>query len=140
MTNDCTASTTLRPDQCAIRMVNGMVIHSKGIGSICFLSTCGYLITINNILLVPPLAVSLFASNKFARECHGTYTEVLDFPICRWMNSQSGATEFTTTISSNDLVYLDWKPTPSIESANVTMAELHTHLNHMLCLAIQRLV
>ena len=121
-------------------MANGTVIYSKGVGSIHFLSTCGYLVTINNVLLVPPLAVSLFTSNKFVRECHGTYMEVLDFPICQWVNSQSGATEFTTTISLNDLVYLDWKPTPSIESVNVTMAELHTHLNHMPCLAIQWLI
>ncbi len=56
------------------------------------------------------------------------------------MNSQSGATEFTATITLNDLAYLDWKPTPLIESANVTMSELHMRLNHMPCSAIQHLI
>src|SRR5258706_233751 len=140
MTNDRAAFATLRPGRRAICMANGTVIHSKGVGSIRFLSDCGYLVTINNVLFIPSLAASLFAPNKFAREQHGTYTEMMDFPLCRWVNSQSGATEFTATITSNDLAYLDWKPAPSIESANVTMSELHARLNHIPCSAIQCLV
>ncbi len=66
--------------------------------------------------------------------------ESLKFPLCQWVNCRSGATEFTATIHPNNLVYLDWKPVHSVESANISMAELHSWLNHMPCSAIQHLV
>jgi len=43
-------------------------------------------------------------------------------------------------MNSNDLAYLDWKPVHSIESANVSLAQLHTQLNHLPRLAIKCLI
>ena len=139
MTGDRSAFLSLQPDRHAIRLADGRIIYSKGVGSICFLSDCGYLITINDALYVPSLAASLFVSNRFAQEHRETYSESMEFPLRRWVNRQSGATEFSATIRAGDLAYLNWKPSPSIELANVSIAELHSCLNHMPRSAIQRL-
>jgi transposase InsO family protein len=140
MTSNRSAFLNLKPDRRAIRLADGRVIHSEGVGSIRFLSDCGYIITIHNVLFVPPLAASLFASNRFAREHRDAYSESVEFPLRRWTNRRSGAVEFTATIHPSDLAYLNWKPVHSIESANISMAELHSRLNHMPCSAIRRLV
>ena len=131
MTGDQSAFLSLKPDRRPIRLADGRIIHSEGIGSIRFVSDCGYIITIHDVLFVPSLAASLFASNRFAREHRNSYSESMEFPLRRWVNRRSGATEFTATIRAGDLAYLNWKPSPSVESANVSMAELHSRLNHM---------
>ena len=99
-----------------------------------------YYIVINNVLFVPSLASGLFASNRFARAHRGDYSEILDFPVRRWVNRRTGATEFTATIHSNDLAYLDWRPAPRVESAHVTITELHARLNHLPHSAVRLLV
>jgi len=131
MTSNRNTFTSLRPDHQAIWLVDGRLIYSEGIGPIRFLSSCGYHILIENVLFVPSLTASLFASNRFAREHRRVYTESMEYPLRRWINHQSGATEFTATMNSNDLAYLDWKLVHSIESAKVSLAELHTRLNHL---------
>ena len=50
------------------------------------------------------------------------------------------ATEFTATIRSNDLAYLNWRPAPRVESAHVTIDELHARLNHLPHSAVRLLV
>jgi hypothetical protein len=84
------AFSSLKSDRRPIRLADGKVIYSEGLGSIRFLSDCGYIITIHNVLFVPLLAVSLFASNKFAREHHDTHSEVTDYPKRKWVNRQNG--------------------------------------------------
>ena len=130
----------LKPDRRAIRLANGSLIYSGGVGSIRFLSNCGYYITIHNVLYVPTLSSNLFASNRFAREHRDSYLEVLDFPQRWWINRLTGATEFTATIRSDDLAHLDWVASPSVEHANVTIAELHSRLNHLPISAVRRLL
>ena len=130
----------LKPDRRAIRLANGSVIYSEGLGSIRFSSNCGYYVTIHNVLYVPSLSSSLFASNRFAREHRDSYSEVLDFPQRRWVNRLTGATEFTATIQSDDLAYLDWVASPSADRASVTISELHSRLNHLPHSAVRRLL
>lgn len=139
MTGNQSALSGLRADRRAIRLADGRLIYSKGIGSVRFVSDCGYIIVIHDVLFVPSLAASLFASNRFAREHRETYSESMEYPLRRWVNRRSGATEFTATIHTGDLAYLNWKPQPSVESANVSMAELHSRLNHMPHSAIRQL-
>ena len=43
-------------------------------------------------------------------------------------------------IRSNNLAYLDWQPAPHVESTNVLITELHTHLNHLPLSAIKSLM
>ena len=92
------AFSSLKSDRRPIRLADGKVIYSDGLGSIRFLTDCDYVITIHNVLFVPFLAVSLFASNKFAREHCGMHSEVTEYPKRKWINCQTGAMEFTTTI------------------------------------------
>ena len=131
---------SLKPDWCAIRLADGKVIYSEGLGSIQFLSDSGYIIAIHNVLFIPFLTISLFASNKFAREHHDTHSEVADYPKHKWINHCTGDTEFTATIRSNDLVYLDWKPIQAVESASISIEELHARLNHMPHSALRHLI
>ena len=140
MSRDRSIFLGLRSDRRAIPLANGSVIYSEGLGSICFMSDSNYYIIIHDILFIPPLASGLFASNQFARRHRDDYSEVLEFPVHRWINRRMGATEFTATIRDNDLAYLDWKPAPTIQSANVTIAELHTRLNHLPHSAVRLLV
>jgi len=131
MTSDHSAFSSLLPDRRPVRLADGRTIYSDGIGSIRFLSSCDFVITINDVLFVPSLASSLFSPNRFARDHRATHSEVTEYLIRKWVNRQMGAVEFTATIASNDLAYLDWKPIHSNESANVTITELHARLNHM---------
>ena len=59
MTGDHSAFLDIKPDQHAIRLADGRIIHSKGIGPIRFLSNCGYIIEIDDVLFVPSLTASL---------------------------------------------------------------------------------
>lgn len=43
-------------------------------------------------------------------------------------------------IQSNNLAYLNWIPVASAESANISISELHTHLNHLPHPAVQHLL
>jgi hypothetical protein len=104
----------------------GQVIYSRGLGSIRFLSKCGYYVTIHDILFVPLLTVNLFASNRFARDHHNTHLEMAEYPERRWINCRTGAIESTTTLQRSNLVHLDWAVTPRFESANLLITELHT--------------
>ena len=74
------------------------------------------------------------------REHHDTHSEVTEYLKHKWINRWTGATEFTTTIQLNDLAYLDWKPIQAVESASVSIEELHVRLNHMPHLALWHLV
>ena len=139
MTSNRSVLSNLRADRRAIRLADGRLIYSKGIGLVRFVSECGYIIIIHDVLFVPSLAASLFASNRFAWEHRDTYFESMEFPLRRWVNRRSGATEFTATIRTGDLAYLNWKPSHTVESANVSIAELHSRLNHMPHSAIQQL-
>jgi len=121
-------------------LADGKVIYSKGLGTIDFLSDLGYVISIDNALFVPTLSVNLFAANKFAKERRDTHSETTEYPKRKWINRHTGAIEFTATIRANDLAYLDWKVAPWAESANVSMEELHTCLNHLPFPAVHHLV
>jgi hypothetical protein len=68
MSGDRSAFRDLKPDRRAIRLADGKVVYSEGLGSIRFPSDCGYAITIHDALYVPNLAANLFASNKFAKQ------------------------------------------------------------------------
>jgi len=103
-------------------------------------ASCRLITIIHEDLFVPSLVSGLFASNQFAHKHRNDYSKILDFPMHRWVNHCTEATEFTAMIHSNDLAYLNWKPAPAIESANVTIAELHTCLNHLPHLAVRLLV
>jgi hypothetical protein len=92
------AFSSLKSDRHPIHLADGKVIYSEGLGSIRFLSDCSYMIAIHNVLFIPFLAVSLFASNKFTREHHDTHSEITEYPKCKWVNRQMGTMEFTMTI------------------------------------------
>ena len=64
-----------------IRLADGRIIHSKGIGPIRFLSNRAYVIEINDVLFVPSLTASLFALNRFAHERRNTFSETVEFPL-----------------------------------------------------------
>ena len=81
MSADPPAFLSLIPERRAIRIANGKVLHSEGLGPIRFLSNSGFYITINDVLFVPSLASNLFASNRFAREHREDYIKVLEFPL-----------------------------------------------------------
>jgi len=98
MTGNHSVFMSLRSDQQAIRIANGDVIYSEGLGPVCFLSKSGFYMTIKDVLFMPTLALSLFASNHFAHEQCDDYMEILEFPMCRWVNRHTGATEFTAMI------------------------------------------
>jgi len=98
MSSNHSAFSSFRPDQCPVCLADGKVIYSSGIGSIHFLSNCGYITTIQDVLLVPPLAVNLFTANKFAKEHCTTHMEIVEYPNRQWVNWHTGATEFTATI------------------------------------------
>ena len=66
--------------------------------------------------------------------------EILEFPLHQWVNHCTGTTEFTTTIHLNNLAYLDWQPTPCVESTNVLITELHACLNHLPLSAVKSLM
>jgi hypothetical protein len=140
MSSNRLAFSSLRADWRPICLADGRIVYSKGVGSIRFLSNFGYTIVIHGVLFIPFLVQNLFAPNKFARECHDTHMEVMEYPTSRWVNRRTGAMEFTATVCSNDLAYLDWKVAPSVESACVSISELHSWLNHMPHSAVQRLV
>ena len=57
----------------AIRLANGSVIYSEGLGSVRFLSDNNFYITIHDILFVPS-PPGLFASNRFVREHRDDYS------------------------------------------------------------------
>ena len=131
MSHNCSMFSLLLPDQCPIHLADGKTVFSEGVGTIRFLLSCDYIIEIHEILFVPSLSISLFLLNHFARTHHVMYSEVTDYLICKWVNQATGAVEFTATITSDDLAYLDWKLICSSESASVSIADLHAHLNHM---------
>ena len=150
MTNSQSAFSTLRPDRRPVRLADGKVVYSSGLGLVRFISACGFVIAIHDILFVPSLTLNLFVANRYVKECCATHMEIMDYPVRKWVNRHTGATEFTATIWSDGLAYLDWKPTHSTESVNVSiaaahspsvsMADLHAQLNHMPTSAIRRLV
>ena len=140
MSGDRSAFRSLVPDRRPIRLADGKVIYSKGLGSIHFSSDAGYVIIIENVLFVPRLSVNLFSANKFAKEHSRTHSETVEYPMRKWVNRQTGAVEFTATIRANDLAYLDWRVAPQAESANVSMEELHARLNHLPFPALRHLI
>jgi hypothetical protein len=140
MSSDRSAFRDLKPDCRVIRLADGKVVYSEGLGSICFMSDCGYIVTIHDALYVPRLAANLFASNKFVKWHRDSISKVTDYPRRKWVNRQTGATEFTATIRSNNLAYLDWKVAPRCEAASVSIEEVHARLNHLPFLAVRRLV
>jgi hypothetical protein len=140
MSRDRSAFRSLADDRHTIRLADGKVIYSKGLGSIQFLSNYSYVITIDNVLFVPRLSVNLFSTNKFAKEHCESHSEVVEYPKQKWVNRQTGAVEFTATIRANGLAYLDWRVAPRVESVNVSMEELHAHLNHLPFPEVRRLI
>ena len=131
---------SLAPDQHPIRLADGKLVYSEGVGIIRFQLTCGFIIIIDGVLFVPSLSVLLFSLNRFARTHHTTHSEVTDYPICKWLNHSTGAVEFTVIIGPDDLVYVDWCPVQSSESASVSMADLHARLNHLPFNLLQQLI
>jgi len=140
MSGDCSVFLSLMADQCPIQLADGKIIYSQGLGPVRFLSNCGYLITIDNVLFVPHLSINLFSVNKFAKEHCNSHSKVTEYPKWKWINQQTGTVEFTTTIHTNNLAYLDWKVAPWAESINVSMEELHACLNHLPFPAVHQLI
>ena len=112
MSGDRSAFRHLTPDRRPIRLADGKVIWSRGLGSIHFLSDCGYLVAIHDVLFVPDLSVNLFAANSFVMAHRDSHLEVMDYPKQKWINCQTGATEFTVMIHASGLMYLDWRVAP----------------------------
>ena len=131
---------SLAPDQHPIRLADGKLVYSEGVGVIRFQSTCGFVIVIDDVLFVPSLSVSLFSLNRFARTHRTTHSEVTDYPIRKWLNRSTGAVEFTATISPDDLAYVDWCPVRSSESVSVSITDLHARLNHLSFNSLQQLI
>ncbi len=129
-----------RGDRCPIRLADGMIVYSEGISSIRFLSTHGFCIVIDDVLYVPRLSTNLFLSNKFAGEHREKYREILDYPTWSWVNRQTGVVEFLVTIHHDNLAYLDWRVKLHMESACVSLEDLHMRFNHMPYRALRRLV
>ena len=77
-----------------------MVIFSEGIGSIQFLSSCGYRLVIHDVLFAPLLTTSLYSTNKFAMEHKGTHFEVLGILRGDEINCYTNSVEFTASIRS----------------------------------------
>ena len=123
MSNDRSTFLILKSDRSAIRLADGKVIYSSGLGSTRFLSDCGYLVTIHHVLFVPLLAVDLFASNRFAKDYRDTHSETTEYPECGWINHRAAAVEFTATIQSSNLAHLNWKVAPRFESANLSITK-----------------
>ena len=140
MSSDRSAFRDLKPDRRAIRLADGKVVYSEGLGSIHFLSACGYIVTIDDALYVPRLAANLFAPNKFAKQHRDSISEVTEYPMRKWVNRRTGATEFTATIRSNDLAYLDWGIAPRHEAASVSIEQVHARLNHIPFPAVRQLI
>ena len=49
----------------------------------------------------------------------------MEYPTCKWINHGTGTVEFTATIQHDNLVYLDWRIAPQLESVNLSIMELH---------------
>jgi len=130
MTGCRSAFAKLEPDRRPIRLADGKVIFSDGIGSVRFVSSCGSKIVINHVLYIPVLATSLFSANRFAREHRDTHFEVLDYPERKWINRHTNTVEFTAMIRDNNITYLNWRVDDAVESARITMEQLHARLNH----------
>ena len=111
MSNACSTFLSLKPDRHPIHLADGKVIYSSGLGSINFLSDCGYHVTIHDILIVPLLAINLFAANQFAKDHCDTHSKIMEYPKRKWINHKTGAIEFTVMIQHNNLVHVDWKVT-----------------------------
>jgi hypothetical protein len=58
-------------------------------------------------------------------------SEVMDYLQRKWVNRCTGAVEFTATIWSNDLAYLDWKVATQCKTASMSIEEVHAWLNHL---------
>lgn len=140
MSRDRSAFSSLAYDWRPLRLADGKLVYSEGVGRIHFLSACGFVIAINDVLFVPSLASNLFSPNRFARDHRSTHSEVTEYPVRKWINRQTGAVEFTATIKSDDLAYLDWRPTHSVDSASISIVDLHTRLNHMPFPSVRQLV
>jgi len=140
MSGDRSVFLSLMADRRPIRLADGKIIYSRGLGPVQFLSNCSYLITIDNVLFVPRLSINLFSANKFAKEHRNSHSEVTGYPKRKWINQQTGTVEFTATIHTNNLAYLDWKVAPRAESINVSMEELHARLNHLPFPAVCQLI
>ena len=140
MSSDRSAFQHLVLDWQPICLAHGKVIWLRGLGSIHFLSECSYLITIQDVLFMPDLSINLFAVNSFIRAHWNSHLEVTDYLKQRWINHQTGTTEFMATICTGGLVYLDWRVVPQGEFANISMEELHMWLNHLPFLAIRWLM
>ena len=125
MTSQQLAFLTLKGDQHPICLADGMVVYSEGISSISFLSTHGFRIIIHDVLYILHLSTNLFLSNKFTRDHCDKYREVLDYPVCHWVNCQTGMVEFSATIHPDNLAYLDWRVKPHTESACMSLEDLH---------------
>lgn len=130
MTGYPSALFDLRLDQRPFRLADRMVIFSGGIGSLWFLLSCGYRLVIHDVLFVPLLTTNLFSANKVAMELKSTYFKVLEYPETRWINRHASSIEFTATIRSNNLAYMNWRVDTAFKSARGTMDELHACLNH----------
>jgi len=131
---------SFKGDRRPIRLADGMIVYSESIGTVRFLSSHGFSIIIHDILYVPSLSISLFSPNKFAREHRRVYREVLEYPKRSWVNRHTGAVEFSATIRPNNLAYLDWEVDQQMESACVSLEEMHARLNHMPYQALWQLV
>ena len=131
MSGDRSVFRRLTADRRLVRLADGKVIYSKGLGTIDFLSNLSYVVSIHNALFIPSLSVNLFSANKFAKEHRDTHSETTEYPKHRWINRHTSAVEFTAMIQANDLAYLDWKVAPQAKSVNVSMEELHARLNHL---------
>jgi hypothetical protein len=140
MSGDHSAFQSLMADRRPIRLADGKVVYSKGLGPVRFLSDCGYTITIDNVLFVPRLSVNLFSTNRFAKEHCDSHSEVMEYPKRKWINRHTGAIEFTATIHTNNLAYMNWRVAPQIESTNISMEELHVRLNHLPFPAVRQLI
>ena len=122
MSGDRSAFLSLTADRRPIRLADGKIIYSRGLGPVQFLSNCGYIITIDNVLFMPRLSINLFSANKFAKEHCNSHSEVTEYPKRKWINQQTGAVEFTATIHTNNLAYL-----PRLEGG--PSGRIHQRLN-----------
>jgi len=119
MSGNRSAFRHLTPDRRLIRLADGKVIYSQGLGSIHFLSDCGYIIRIDDILFVPDLSVNLFAMNKFTKVHQNSHSEVTDYPKWKWINRLTGAVDSVDSRTCSG----DWLPVSPGQGAGATCRE-----------------
>ena len=108
---------TYKPHVTPIRLANNQVIHSTGIGSVCFKLIVngkpGQLLEFHRVLHVPELRNNLLSVLYLTR--HKSY--IVTIKKDRILFHRDGVLLFTATVNSNNAAFLDGQIVPMTEFA-----------------------